>query len=106
MDDDDPLGRYRDVVDRAAQAGQTCALYLEKAGIGQPDEACDGPVLVVASYRVGDLAFTDRVLHPATEDVNREIRSREIDDTLDRFSAARRRLTEGIGPLADLEADE
>ena len=83
-----------------------CGLYMESASasLSSPDEAPQPP-LIVASFAVGDIAFTDRVLNPPVEEVNKAVRTMEVDADLDRFNDARRRLAAGEGPLGDLEGE-
>lgn len=102
-DDFDLRERVRVAAEAAEKAGMPCGLYLEHfdAGITPAGE----PVLL-AQFRVGDLAFTPRVLDPAAEDTNKVVREMEVDARLDDFNRIARQAKEGTGPIADLEGDE
>ncbi len=89
----------------AEDAGRRVGLHLEQSTVATPAEPDEtgGPVLIVANFRVGDLAFTDRVLRPEVEETNKAVRVMEVDADLDELADFRRKLAEGKGPLHDLE---
>jgi hypothetical protein len=100
--------KVREVVQRLEAAGGRCGLYLESADFAV-EEGQDGPArptLVMASFRVGDLAFTDRVLNPSAEEDNKVVREMEVGADLDEVKEIRRRAAEGVGPLAELKEDD
>ncbi len=102
-DDYDLRERVRAAAERVEQAGLKVGLYMEHA---QPAITHDGQLLVQVQFRVGDLAFTSRVLDPATEDTNRVVREMEVDQRLDEFNRIARQAKEGTGILAELEGDD
>jgi len=107
-DDDDEAQaalreRFSAATSGAEDAGRQCGLYLEDA---TPAATSDGSLVVMATFAVGDLAFTDRVLYPAKEDDAKEIREREVDAALDERNRIVREAREGKGPLAALEDDD
>ncbi len=101
--------RFREVISRVEQAGREVGLYLEKAHVGVPqgEELTETTILfVMAEFQVGDLAFSSRVLDPASETTNTVVRGMEVDYEKEAFEAARKRLVEGTGPLGDLADDD
>jgi hypothetical protein len=91
------------------EAGRHCGLYLHAAQIHAPDPNDpelpeDAPVLVAASFDVGNLAFSSRVLDPQTEETNKDFRGMVVDHNR---SEAERIAREGMtGALAELEEDD
>lgn len=88
-------------------AGRRCGLHLERSSVAVPavPDEHGGPVMIVADFAVGSLAFTDRVLRPEVEDTNKAVRVMEVDADLDELAEFKRRLAEGNGPLDELEGE-
>lgn len=110
-DPDDPMPFDHEAVRRAIEnvetAGRHVGLHMERATPAlpaQPDPD-GGPVLIVADFAVGDLAFTDRVLHPAVEEDNKAVRVMEVDADLGSLAEFKRRLQRERGPIDELEAE-
>lgn len=100
---------HEDLVAKIEEAGRKCGLHLAHAHLMVPDaddpEIPEGaPALVTAIFDVGSLAFTSRVLDPATEETNKEFRGMAVDYHRDE---AKRIAREGMsGALAELEDDD
>jgi len=95
--------RMRAATELVEKAALGCGLYLERADVGL---TAGGHPVLVTQLRVGELAFTSRVLDPEAEDVNRAVREIEVDTRLDEFNRIARQAKEGSGPLAALADDE
>lgn len=98
-----------DIVAKLEEAGKKCGLYLSVAHLVVPDPNDpeipeDAPSVVTAAFDVGNLAFSSRVLDPATEETNKEFRGMAVDYHRDE---AKRIAREGMsGALAELEDDD
>lgn len=100
---------HEDLVAKLETAGKKCGLYLSVAHLATPDADDpdipeDAPAILTAAFDVGDLAFSSRVLDPATEETNKEFRGMAVDYHRDE---AKRIAREGMsGALAELEDDD
>lgn len=105
--DPDVEEQIRSVMLQLGESARSCGLYLESAAahVAGPDEA-PRPILIVGQFAVGDLAFTDRVLDPPSEEDKKVVRTMEVDHQLDEFNETRRRLMTGEGPLGELADDD
>lgn len=83
-------------------AGRRVGLHLDEESMGGGLNG-DGQPVVSASFYVGGLAFSTRVLDPVAETVNDASRVIAADSTRDERARILREAQEGIGPLADLE---
>lgn len=105
---------YREVMSKVEIAGREVGLYLDKVHIGvhMPDTETTGPYepgqdfLVMAEFKVGDLAFSPRVLNPASENTNTVVRGMDVDIHKETVEEVRKRLQDGTGPLGDLAEDD
>jgi hypothetical protein len=92
------------------ETGRHLGLYAHAIRIHQPDPdedpsiPDDHPAIVLASFDVGDLAFSSRVLDPQNEETNAEFREMVVDEQRSEVERLRR---EGMtGALAELEDDD
>lgn len=70
-DENAPESLLRELVCRAKAAGEAVGLYLDDVvNIG-------GPTQVTVAFEVGHLAFSDRVLDPAAEEMRHQTRLME-----------------------------
>lgn len=102
-DEFDLRERVRVAAEAVEKAAMPCGLYLEHFDAGITP---DGQPLLLAQFRVGDLAFTSRVLDPAVEDTNKTVREMEVDARLDDFNRIATQAREGTGIVAELEEDD
>lgn len=102
-DDFEMRERMRLASDIVETAGRHCGLYLERADAGVTP---DGQPVLVAQFRVGDLAFTSRVLDPPAEATNQVAREMEVDQMLTDFGRIAGQARDGTGILAELEEDD
>lgn len=106
---DEENERFREAISRVEVAGREVGLYLDKAHVGVHPTMQDDPdphFLVMAEFNVGDLAFSPRVLDPATENTSQVVRGMDVDMQKAEVEEVRKRLMEGKGPLGDLADDE
>lgn len=91
----------------AEEAGRRVGLYIDTSTVALPAEPDEdgGPVMLVISYAVGDLAWDDRTLHPDKEADKKEIRGMEGDAELDEVQEFRRRLAEGGSAIDRLQGE-
>jgi hypothetical protein len=94
--------RIRSRVGGLEEAGRRVGMHLNEESV-QAGVTADGQPVVQASFVLGKLAFTTRVLDPAAEAVNDSARVIAADSTRDERERILREAQEGIGPLADLE---
>lgn len=96
----------RRAIESVEVAGRHVGLHMERSSVALPavPDADGGPVLIVADFAVGELAFTHRVLHPAAEEDQKVVRTMEVDADLDDLAEFKRRLRER-GPIDELEGE-
>lgn len=96
----------RAAMEDLTEVGRPLGLHFEKGSAAVAPPGDPRPTLIVATFAVGDLAFTDRVLDPQSEDEEKVLRNLRADDALDQFNEVIRRHRAGESPLDDLAQDD
>lgn len=103
---------FREKVDQVENTARKIGLYIQDAGLVIPKgrdpmhpEIEEGTPVMVATFSVGDIAFSDRVLNPEQDSVEKEFRKLSLQAEQEKFDDLRsdleKRLQEGKGIFDD-----